>query len=454
MGTATFHCERAWLGGEHVEPDVRIDVADGVIVAVAPGSDPPPDATHLGGVTLPGFANAHSHAFHRALRGRTQSGAGTFWTWREDMYQLAATLEPDSYRALARAAYAEMVLAGITCVGEFHYVHHDPDGVPYADPNEMGLSLLQAAADAGLRITLLDTCYLGSGLDAERGLLPPVGAQERFSDGDAESWIRRVEQLLPRAGARARIGAAIHSVRAVDPRAIESVAAWASARRCPLHAHVSEQPAENEQCHHAYNRSPIGLLADCGALGRRFTAVHATHVTDHDVTQLAGAGAFVCMCPTTERDLADGIGPAPTFRSAGVSLSLGSDSHAVIDMFEEARAVELDARLATGRRGTFATSELLAAATVAGHECLGWSDAGRIATGWRADLVSVDLGSVRTAGTVDEHVLAAAVFAAGAADVTDVVIDGEHVVRDGAHRRIDVAAELASAIGSVWEAAG
>jgi formiminoglutamate deiminase len=367
------------------------------------------------------------------------------------MYRLAAALDPDSYHRLARATFAEMVLAGITCVGEFHYVHHDRDGHPYGDPNAMGAAIAAAARDAGLRLTLLDTCYLGAGIEADGTLRPLEGAQQRFGDGTAERWAERAELLGALAGAGVRIGAAVHSVRAVDPRSIEVVADWAGDHGCVLHAHVSEQPAENDQCHRAFNRSPIGLLADQGALTPAFTAVHSTHVTDHDVALLAAAGSGVCMCPTTERDLADGVGPTRAFRESGIPISLGSDSHAVIDVLEEARAVELDERLSSGVRGTHTATELLRAATLHGHRSLGWGDAGQIEIGAVADLVSVSLGSVRTAGVPDDEALAAVVFAATADDVSDVVIAGERVVAGGWHRSIDVPGELEAAIRATWE---
>jgi formiminoglutamate deiminase len=439
---AAYHCELAWLGGDAAVDEVLVEVVGDRISAVSSGTAPPPGAVRLAGLTVPGLANAHSHAFHRALRGRAQSRAGTFWTWREDMYAIAASLDPDTYHELARAVYGEMVLAGITCVGEFHYLHHDPAGVPYADANAMGAALVQAARDAGLRLTLLDTCFLRGGVGA-----PLDGVQRRFSDGDVLAWATRASQLSALASGDVRVGGAIHSVRAMDPAAMEVVVAWAAERDAPLHAHVSEQPAENEQCRDAYGATPTGVLAGRGALGDRFTAVHATHVSDDDVRLLGDAGATVCLCPTTERDLADGIGPARALRDAGVRLALGSDSHAVVDLFEEARAVELDERLASLVRGSHDAPSLLRAATAHGHACLGWSDAGRIEPGAVADLVSVRLDSVRTAGTRADWALESAVFAAGAADVHHVVVGGRVVVADGVHRTLDVAAELARTIG-------
>jgi len=434
-------CELAWLGGGAPERAVSIEIDEGVISAVSPGADASPDAERLPGLTIPGLANAHSHAFQRALRGRTQAGTGSFWTWREQMYALAAALDPGSYLSLARAVYGEMALAGITLVGEFHYVHHAPDGSPYEDPNAMGHALTQAAAEVGVRITLIDACYLRGGFD--RTL---EGAQRRFGDAGVEAWASRVDSLADDDGVR--VGAAIHSVRAVDPASARAVADWARSRGAPLHAHVSEQPAENEGCLAAHGLTPTALLADTGALDARFSAVHATHVTDYDVGLLGGAGAFCCLCPTTERDLADGIGPARRLIDAGARLSLGSDSHAVIDVLEEARAVELDERLASGIRGVHTAASLLEAATAGGYDCLGWEGGGRLAAGAPADLVTVSLDGVRLAGTVAEDAVAATVFAGTASDVRDVMVGGRFVVRDGAHVSINVPRELATAVGA------
>jgi formiminoglutamate deiminase len=440
-----YLAEHAWLGSDSAESDVLIEVTDGRITAVTPGAADP-DAVRLPGLTLPGLANAHSHAFHRALRGRTHADRGTFWRWRERMYALAARLDPDSYYALARATYAEMVLAGITCVGEFHYLHHSPTGKPYADPNAMGEALLRAAGDAGIRITLLDTCYLTGGVDGK----PLDGPQRRFGDGDADRWAARADSLATGSALKAphaKAGAAIHSVRAVPADQLATIAEWAATRRAPLHVHLSEQRGENDACLAHYGRTPTEVLADSGALGPGTTAVHATHLTDLDRTELGDTDTAVCFCPTTERDLADGIGPARALADAGSPLCLGSDSHAVIDLFEEARAVELDERLRTEHRGHFSAAELLRAATAAGHRALGWDDAGVIAPGARADLVTVRLDSVRNAGVPPGPAI---VFTAGAADVSHVVADGRVVVRDGVHVSVDVAAELTRSIGALW----
>jgi formiminoglutamate deiminase len=432
-------CERAWLGGSAVEHGVVIELDAGKIDAVRGGiAAPPRGAERLGGLVIPGFANAHSHAFQRALRGRTHAGdGGSFWSWRRQMYALAGTLDPDSMLALARATFAEMALAGITLVGEFHYVHHGTGGVPYEDPNAMGEALIQGAGDAGIRLTLLDACYLHGGID-------PDPVQQRFFDADVEAWGARVAELRP--APLAKIGAAIHSMRAVQPEQAATVARWADARGRPLHAHVSEQRAENQACLEVYGATPTALLHFEGALSERFTAVHATHLSAEDIALLGGAGAHVCLCPTTERDLADGIGPAAGLRDAGATLAVGTDSNAIIEPLEEARAIELDERLASGVRGLHSGAGLLQAATRGGYKSLGWPAGGVIEPGAPCDLVAIRTHTVRLAGVSDEALIDGLVFAAAAADVSDVVVDGRFIVRDGRHVSINVPGALEEAI--------
>ncbi len=435
-----FRAAHAWVGGEVVS-DVDIAVDDGVITSVAPVAAETRADVELPGVVLPGFANAHSHAFHRALRGRTHGDGGTFWTWRDRMYELSAVLDPDRYHALARGVYGEMALAGVSCVGEFHYVHHAPGGTPYADPNAMGEALRAAAHDAGIRLTLLDTCYLAGGLSGE-GHAALNAEQLRFGDGTAVQWASRVSLL--RGDDRTRIGAAIHSVRAVPrdeiPTVVEVDETW------PLHVHLSEQTGENDACLAAYGVTPTQLLDEAGALSSRTTAVHATHLTDDDIAALGRTATSSCFCPTTERDLADGVGPASALAAAGSTLCLGSDQHAVIDLLEEARGLEMHERLVSHRRGTFPAPALVDALTIAGHRALGWTDAGRIEPGMRADLVSVRLDTARTAGSRPEQVL----LSAFASDVDTVVVDGEVVVRGGRHTAYDVAAGLGTTITGLW----
>ncbi|MBV9381414.1 MAG: formimidoylglutamate deiminase [Streptosporangiaceae bacterium] len=463
-----WHAELAWLArGARVaegrigglRADVLIEASGERFAAVTPGVPRgalPPGTVRLPGLTLPGLANAHSHAFHRALRGTAEADEGTFWTWRERMYRVAERLDPDSYHALARALYAEMALAGVTCVGEFHYVHHAAGGVPYADPNELGRCLLQAASDAGLRITLLDTCYLSGGLSRDGRPQPLDGVRLRFGDGSPEAWASRLGAFggdqLGMLGPHARLGAAVHSVRAVPPDAMPEIMTWAHKHGAPVHAHLSEQPLENAECQAAYGRTPAEVMYEAGVLTPRSTMVHATHLSRGDIELLGGCQTFCCICPTTEADLADGIGPAPALAAAGSPLSLGSDGHTVVDLLAEARWLELSQRLATRRRVHFTADELAVAATVTGHACLGWPDAGEIVPGAYADLVTVSLDSPRLAGSraSPDSVLAAVFLTGTAADVRHVVISGRDVVRDGRHLLVDdVPGELATAISAV-----
>lgn len=434
----TYWCEYARLPFTVAE-GVAVEADDGGrITSVAAAATAPAGAHMLRGMVFPGFANVHSHAFHRALRGRTHADGGTFWTWRRGMYALASRLDPDSYRRLATAAYAEMAVTGVTVVGEFHYLHHPPGGGRYAEPNAMGEAVREAALAAGIRMTLLDTCYLTGGIDK-----PLSPEQRRFSDGSVEAWAVRAHARHDRRFTRA--GAAIHSVRAVPEPAIAQISTLVEGR--PLHIHVSEQPSENEECLAAYGRTPVRLLADSGALGPNTTAVHATHLTTTDVETLGGSQTAVCFCPTTEADLADGIGPARELLDAGAPLSLGSDQHAVVDPLAEARALEHGERLRTGQRGRFSPDELMAALTSAGNAALGWPDAGRIEVGAPADLVAVRLDSARTAGCLPSQAL----YAATATDVHTVVSNGRVIAVDGHHELLgDVGRLLHDAIEELW----
>ncbi|MEO6472920.1 MAG: formimidoylglutamate deiminase [Aeromicrobium sp.] len=379
-------------------------------------------------ITMPAFANCHSHAFHRALRGRASRGFSatnfsptTFWDWREQMYAIAGVLDPDVMFDLAKATYGEMRLAGIGVVGEFHYLHHGPDGKPYDDPNAMGEALIAAAREAGIRICLLDTCYLAAGFGRE-----PEGVQQRFTDGSAEAWAIRVGDLASRyeGSEDVVIGAAIHSVRAVPPGELATVAE--ALPDAPLHVHLSEQAAENEECLAATGLTPTALLAEAGVWTSRTTAVHATHLTSGDIHTIGEAASYACFCPTTERELADGIGPSVGLRERGARLTLGSDSNTVIDMFEEARAVEMNERLASGVRGAWSAGELLEAATTTGYESMGF------ATG---DKIELSVDSVRLAGVTEP------LWAATAADVIELAHMGGPT---------DVAEDLRAAIDACW----
>ncbi|GAA5019707.1 formimidoylglutamate deiminase [Terrabacter aeriphilus] len=436
----SYWCESAWLTGGFARR-VRLVTQDGLLKEVLVDAEPEPGDVRLEGVTLPGMANAHSHAFHRALRGRVNGGGGNFWSWREQMYAAAEQLNPDTYFALARAVFAEMVQAGITVVGEFHYVHHRPGGHPYGDPNAMGLAVRQAADEAGIRLTLLDTCYLEGGLNGS-GHVELHPGQRRFSDGTVEAWAERMSARRP-ATDRVRLGAAIHSVRAVRredlPRVVEA------AGDLPLHVHLSEQHGENLACQMFYGRTPTELLEEAGALGNQVTAVHATHLEDRDIAALGSTGTGACFCPTTERDLADGIGPARALHDAGSPLSLGSDQHVVIDPFEELRGLEMHERLVTNERDRFSANDLLLAASFNGYRSLGWSDGGHLSKGALADFVTVRTDTVNTAGAAADQII----YACVASDVSTVVVGGDVVVSEGRHRLGDVGRLLGGAIARV-----
>jgi len=413
-----LHAARALVGEEAVT-DLAVDVgSDGRIVALSAGVPAGPGDVRLGTV-LAGSGNAHSHAFHRALRGRTHDRGGDFWRWRTVMYDVAGRLTPARYERLAEAVFAEMLVAGWTSVAEFHYVHHQPSGAAYDDPNAVGAALVRAATRVGIRLTLLDTCYLAGG--PGQPLLPE---QARFGDGTVERWLERWAALAPLATGTVTVGAALHSVRAVSPDDM-AVVAERLPSGVPLHVHLSEQVAENEQALAAWGLTPTGVLAEAGLLAPRLSVVHATHLTDADLALLGGAGVTAVLCPTTEADLGDGIGPARELADAGAVLALGSDQNAVVDPWLEVRGLEAGERLRSQQRGRLRPGELEAARTSGGYRAAGLP--GGLAVGAMADLVEVDPGSVRTAGAD----LAQLSLVATAADVRRVLVGGRVVAADG-----------------------
>ena len=439
---SSVHAQYAWLGGESCSANVRITFVNGLITAIESDVAPSANDSRISGVVMPGFVNAHSHAFHRALRGRTHSGLGDFWAWRTLMYQVANRLTPENYLALAAAVFSEMALAGITHVGEFHYVHHQQNGKQYNDPNEMGKAIIEAAKRAGIRITLLDVAYLHGGLNGEA----LRDEQKRYTDISIENWLARVD-ALGNGNAEHTIGLAPHSVRAVNEIELAKIAEHRQDR--VVHIHVSEQTAENDACRKATGRTPTQVLNDAGLLGSFATAVHATHLTAEDVSYLGKSKTTACFCPTTERDLADGIGPSEQLTSAGSPLALGTDSHAVIDMFEEARAVEMHQRLVTNKRGVHQSSELLNAATINGAHCLGQKNYGLV-VGARADFIAVSTESVRLASFDAKNGAAHLVHSATSADVRDVWVNGKQIVADREHRKVvNIAQALRTAIDAV-----
>ena len=410
-GSGLWHAEQAWLG--HLADDVLINVENGTIKAVTEGVDAPEGAVRLKGRTMPGLANVHSHAFQRLMRGAAEAGGGDFWEWRSRMYE-HTKWNPDLYLQFARRVFGEMIDAGITAVGEFHYLHQSG--------NALGEALIDAARQQGIRITLIDACYLQGGMDGR----PLDQAQVTFSDGDVETWVRRVDDLED--GPGVRIGAAIHSVRAVDPRSMRTVAEWARQRNAPLHIHLAEQPAEVEECLAAEGCTPAVLLEREGILGPDLTAIHAIHLDGQDISLLGRHTVSICACTTTERDLGDRVGPLRALADAGCPLTLGSDSNAVIDIFEEARGLELDQRRATGRRVLHQPEELLRAATVDGMRALGW-DAGELKPGMLADFITLGMHE-HSHRKSQLRVMDAAqlVYGYTGHDVANVVVGGKTVV--------------------------
>ena len=406
IGSGKWHAEQAWLGRR--AENVLIEVEGGRITSIHEDTFAPSDAVELKGWTVPGLANVHSHAFQRLLRAEIESGGGDFWEWRERMYRFTQW-DPADYFKHARLVFREMLEAGITAVGEFHYLH--------GHGNELGEALIDAAAEEGIRITLIDACYLRGGLDGR----PLDVEQLTFSDGDADGWARRVDDLSD--GDGVRIAAAIHSVRAVDPESMRIVATWARERGAPVHIHLAEQPAEVEECLAVEGCTPAELLDREGILGPDLTAVHALNLSERDVSLLGSSQVGICACPTTERDLGDRVGPLQALSQAGCRLSVGSDSNAVIDMLEEARALDLDQRRATGRRVLHQPLELLQAATVNGMRALGW-EAGELKPGMLADFITLDT----SAGLWRELTPAYVVYGMSGHDVSNVVVGGVTVV--------------------------
>jgi formimidoylglutamate deiminase len=350
--------------------------------------------------TVPAMPNAHSHAFQRRLRGtaeRTRSGGDDFWSWREAMYDLARRLDPDWLRREAEAAFAEMRSAGYGAVGEFHYVHHQPDGTPYDDPNELAHALVEAARAAGIRLVLLPAAYHRAGWDG--GDVPPANGQERFSDPDVDVFLARVDALRTSLADEpgVSVGVAAHSVRAVPAGWLREIAVYADEHHLVRHVHAHEQPRELEECRAEHGRSPLELLAETGFLGPRTSVVHGIHVTMADVALLAEHGATAVTCPTTEGNLGDGIFPERLYREAGVAYALGSDSQVRIDPFEEARELETLSRRQSGSRvgPLAATGDLWGALAAAGCASLGLDAPGELV---------LDPAAPELAGVPDEDV--------------------------------------------------
>ena len=410
---------------------------------------------------LPGLVNTHSHAFQRVIRGRTEyrtdNTSDSFWTWRELMYSAAGKLNPDDIYDASRMAFLEMALSGITCVGEFHYLHHGPDGKPYADPNLLAKQVVRAAGDVGLRIALLRVAYFRSGFQMEQN-----PRQARFIEPDVDKYLKHAEQLqsdLASLSEHAWLGLAPHSVRAVPIDALRAIVSFAADRNLPVHMHVAEQPAEVAACVKEHGLSPVQLLQDVGVLNERFTAVHAIHVTHDEISAIAKERARVCACPTTERNLGDGVIPADAYFDAGVPISLGSDSQVQIDLLEDARELEYHLRLerkersilapAVGSRAALA-QRLFECATTAGAQSLGVKT-GKPDGELAEDFFTVDLNDPSIAGLAEEDLLAGVVFSLSRAAIRDVAVGGKLIVQDGRHKDQDeIVQRFAALQKKIW----
>ena len=438
--------------GARFEADLALVAdAEGRIVRLSRDPADLAAAQRLSGrALLPGLVNAHSHCFQRLLRGRTEYHAGserdTLWTWREEMFRTVVALDPDSLHQAARMAFLEMALSGITTVGESHFLHNDPSGRPYADPNAMALAVVRAAREVGLRICLLHGAYARAGWR-----LAPSIAQQRFIIASPYAYLdahRRLREALAAdtAAGLAWIGFAPHSVRTVPPDYLHVLLPEMHSAPGPVQMHLCEQPEENEACLAEHDTTPIGLLDREGVLPPRFTAVHAIHIANHEIGILARAGAHVCSCPTTERTLGDGIAPADSLFVRNVPVALGTDSNSQIDLLEDARELECHLRLKHGRRIVLArmpavgaepdpaelAARLLDCATRNGASSL-CAPGGALEPGHPADFLTVDLADPALAGADAATLPAAFVFAAGRACIRDVVVAGRPIVAEGRH---------------------
>lgn len=452
-----YQPEMLYADGKFVAGGQLLVGEDGMI-AEATGGAASADVTVVklpGKAILPGFINAHSHSFQRLIRGKAESrvlSGRDFWSWRGTMYHAASRLDPQQVYDVARMAFLEMVLAGTTTVGEFHYLHNAPDGRAYDDPNLLAKQVIAAATSVGIRIVLLRTAYLRAGFE-----LAADPGQTRFYE-TAPAFLENMAGLASECttrGGMVQVGVAPHSIRAVPLPELREIAAWTRANGLPLHMHVAEQVGENDACLREYGATPVEMLAREGLLGADFTAVHAVHVTAAEIAMLAEAGATVCSCPTTERNLGDGFVKADAMLAAGISMTLGSDSQAQIDPLEDARELEYHLRLVQQKRAILdqigektLAMHLFDCATVGGARSLA-VPAGELKPGNAADFVTVDLSDSSIVGSSAEDLLPMLVFSLNRSAVRDVVVRGNFVLRDGQH---PLQGEIVSRYRSLHEA--
>jgi len=436
-------------GQSHSGVGLLVD-EDGLVAGLATPDSAPPETTEIplrGKALLPGLANAHSHTFQRLFRGHAvgrAAGGDTFWTWREQMYRAAAFVSPEDVYDIARATFLEMVCAGVTLVGEFHYLHRDVEGRPYGDQNLLGQQIIAAAQSVGLRICLLRSAYFRAGFER-----PPHPGQRRFYE-QPEEYLRNLDDLAAKyvGVENVTVGAAPHSIRAVPLDRLKEIAGAAhSLWDMPLHMHISEQVGENAACQAEYGSTPVSLAAQNGILTPKTTLIHAIHLTEAEFEAVAGSGATICSCPTTERNLGDGIFPADTAARLGIPVAFGTDSQAQIDILEDARELEYHLRLQQQQRGILDASArvdwairepieslLFRSASASGYASLGVAG-GSLATGQPADFFTVDTNDLSILGMDEASLVSQAVFSVAKSAIRDVVVQGRLILENGRHAR-------------------
>jgi formimidoylglutamate deiminase len=435
-----------YIDGNFVSDRALVCDNSGTIIQIA-GSHEVQNAVRLKNrALLPGLVNAHSHAFQRVIRGRTehrsQNTTDTFWTWREQMYTAANSLEPEDIYAASRMAFLEMALTGITAVGEFHYIHHARDGSTYSDPNLLSREVIRAARDVGIRIALLRVAYGRAGFQKEAD-----PKQIRFIEGSPDTYLKHLEQLLAAPELKdglAWAGVAPHSVRAVPLDYLKAIVPFANERALPVHMHVAEQADEVTACIEEYGCSPVALLDREGLLSEHVTAVHGIRVFAGEIEAMARAGTMVCACPTTERNLGDGMVPVECYFKEGVQVALGTDSQIQIDLLEDARELEYHLRMRYKERNVLAPEDdasssalarrLFNCATISGAKSIGFHGGGTLEPGAPADFFTVDLDDPSIAGASQDDLLATIVFSLSRTAVRDVVVAGKQIVENGRHR--------------------
>ncbi len=437
---ALYRPDLLYANGEFLPNTGLLAGEDGRILGVTQDASETDTIIDLPGkALLPGFVNTHSHAFQRLIRGKAESRAASgndFWSWRGTMYRAAAQLDPTDLYDVARMAFLEMALSGITTVGEFHYLHKTPDGKPYDDPNLLAKQVIAAARSVGMRIVLLRAAYARSGFELARD-----PGQTRFFESAAE-FNANMDALLrdfPDESKEVRLGIAPHSIRAVPLDGLREICSFGKSRKLPIHMHISEQVAENDACLREYGATPVALLEGAGLLGPDWTAIHAIHLDNRERAALAAADVTVCSCPTTERNLGDGILDAGAFMENGIRIALGSDSQAQIDPLEDARELDYHLRLVHQQRAILdhigeepIAARLFACATINGARAL-HVEAGGLSAGSFADFFTIDLRDPSIAGHSIEDLLSLVVFGLNRTAIRDVAVNGRLIVRDGRH---------------------